>query len=50
MRRYPQGRVTDHRAVITLHRLPTIVEGDLDEILDAVHAKMAEEAMAEESP
>jgi peptide chain release factor 1 len=39
---YPQSRVTDHRAGITLHRLATIIEGDLDEILDAVHSKMAQ--------
>ncbi len=38
---YPQSRVTDHRAGVTLHRLETIVEGDLDEILDAVHVYMA---------
>jgi peptide chain release factor 1 len=39
---YPQTRVTDHRAGITLHRLPTIIEGDLDELLDAIRSKFAE--------
>ncbi len=39
---YPQTRVTDHRAGLTLHRLATIMEGDLDEIIDAVHSKFAE--------
>ncbi len=39
---FPQTRVTDHRAGITLHRLGTIMEGDLDELLDAVRSKMAE--------
>jgi peptide chain release factor 1 len=42
---YPQSRVTDHRAGVTLHRLGTIIEGDLDEILDAVHSQMAQAEM-----
>ena len=33
---YPQGRVTDHRIGLTLHRLETILNGDLDEIIDAL--------------
>ncbi|MCH2169868.1 peptide chain release factor 1 [Myxococcota bacterium] len=45
---FPQSRVTDHRAGVTLHRLESIVEGDLDEILDAVHATMTAQAVAEE--
>jgi peptide chain release factor 1 len=39
---YPQARVTDHRAGITLHRLATIMEGDLDELLDGIRGKFAE--------
>lgn len=31
---FPQGRVTDHRIGLTLHRLDAIIEGDLDEIMD----------------
>lgn len=31
---YPQNRVTDHRIGLTLYRLETIVDGDLDEIID----------------
>jgi peptide chain release factor 1 len=31
---YPQSRVTDHRIGLTLHRLDSILNGDLDEILD----------------
>jgi peptide chain release factor 1 len=42
---YPQTRVTDHRAGITLHRLDAIIEGELDPILDAVHAKIAADAL-----
>jgi peptide chain release factor 1 len=35
---FPQGRVTDHRIGLTLHRLPAVMEGDLDELLDALVA------------
>jgi peptide chain release factor 1 len=44
---YPQSRVTDHRAGVTVHRLETIVEGELDELLDAVHLEMAARAETE---
>jgi peptide chain release factor 1 len=43
---YPQTRVTDHRAGITLHRLATIMEGDLDELIDGIRSKFAEEELA----
>jgi peptide chain release factor 1 len=43
---YPQTRVTDHRAGITLHRLSTIMEGDLDELLDGIRSKFAEAELA----
>ncbi len=33
---YPQGRVTDHRINLTLYKLPEIVEGDLDELIQAL--------------
>jgi len=33
---FPQGRVSDHRINLTLHRLPAILEGDLDEMIDAL--------------
>ena len=33
---YPQGRVTDHRINLTLYRLEEILEGDLDELIDAL--------------
>lgn len=35
---FPQARVTDHRIGLTLHRLPDILEGDLDELIDALQA------------
>jgi peptide chain release factor 1 len=40
---FPQGRVTDHRIGLTLHKLDTIINGNLDELLDAlVTAKQSE--------
>jgi len=33
---FPQGRVTDHRIGLTLHRLSGILEGDLEEIIDSL--------------
>ena len=33
---FPQGRVTDHRAGITLYKIDAVVDGDLDEIIDAL--------------
>jgi len=33
---YPQGRVTDHRIGLTLHKLDTVLEGDLEEIISAL--------------
>ncbi len=33
---YPQNRVTDHRVGMTIKRLPEILEGDLDEFIDAL--------------
>ncbi len=44
---FPQGRVTDHRIGLTLYRLGEVLEGDLDEIVEALisadqAAKLAE--------
>ena len=33
---YPQGRVTDHRIGLTLYRLEQILNGDMDELIDAL--------------
>ncbi|WP_298974643.1 peptide chain release factor 1 [uncultured Psychrobacter sp.] len=33
---FPQGRMTDHRINLTLYKLDSIMEGDLDELLDAL--------------
>jgi peptide chain release factor 1 len=35
---FPQTRVTDHRIGLTLHRLPAVLEGDLDELIDGLGA------------
>ncbi len=41
---FPQGRLTDHRINLTLYKLLTIMEGDLDEVLQALqHAREAEQ-------
>ena len=36
---FPQGRVTDHRINLTLYKLDRVMEGDLDEIIDALTAE-----------
>jgi len=33
---FPQNRITDHRIGLTLYRLPVVLEGDLDEFIDAL--------------
>ncbi len=43
---YPQSRVTDHRVGLTLYRLPEIMAGDLDEIIDALGAADREKMLA----
>jgi peptide chain release factor 1 len=35
---FPQARVTDHRIGLTLHRLPAVLEGDLDELIEGLAA------------
>ena len=36
---FPQGRVTDHRINLTLYKLEAVLQGDLDEIIDALIAE-----------
>src|SRR4051794_15924496 len=43
---FPQGRVTDHRINLTLHRLPEILEGELDELIDALISEDEAERLA----
>jgi len=43
---FPQGRVTDHRINLTLHRLPEILEGQLDELIGALISEDEAERLA----
>jgi peptide chain release factor 1 len=43
---FPQGRVTDHRINLTLHRLPEIIAGDMDELVGALIAEDEAERLA----
>ncbi len=43
---YPQGRVTDHRINLTLYKLQYIMDGDLDELTDALLAEHQAELLA----
>ncbi len=44
---FPQGRVTDHRIGLTLYRLEDFLDGDLDEMLDALTAHFQAQALQE---
>lgn len=44
---FPQGRMTDHRIGLTLYRLDQILNGDLDEIIDALTAEAQAKLLAE---
>jgi len=41
---FPQNRITDHRAGVTLHKLEGVLAGELDELLDAVRAQQTASA------
>lgn len=46
---FPQGRVTDHRVNLTLYKIDSIMEGDIDEIIDTLTAaEQAEKLKTEE--
>ena len=41
---FPQGRVTDHRIGLTLYKIDSILNGDMDEVIDAlITARRAEQ-------
>lgn len=47
---FPQGRVTDHRIGLTLYKIEQIMNGDLDELIDAlITADQAEKLKASEA-
>jgi len=45
---FPQNRLTDHRVNVTIHRLPEIMEGDLDPLIEPIVAHYQAEALKEE--
>ncbi|WP_370401624.1 peptide chain release factor 1 [Sulfitobacter sp. JB4-11] len=44
---FPQGRMTDHRINLTLYKLDAVMQGDLDEIVDALTADAQAQQLAE---
>ncbi len=44
---FPQGRMTDHRINLTLYKLDQVMQGDLDEVIDALTADAQARLMAE---
>jgi peptide chain release factor 1 len=44
---FPQGRVTDHRINLTLYKIDAIMDGDLDELINALIAEHQAELLAE---
>ncbi len=42
---FPQNRITDHRLGLTLHRLDSVLEGDLAEVVDVLNAHFQAEAL-----
>ena len=43
---FPQNRVTDHRIELTLHSLPTFIEGEIDELIEPLIQHDLEEKLA----
>ena len=44
---FPQGRVSDHRINLTLHKIDRVMEGEFDEIVDALTAERQAELLAQ---
>ena len=44
---FPQGRLTDHRINLTLYKLQSVMEGELDDVVAALQAASAAEQLAE---
>ncbi|MGH8121268.1 MAG: peptide chain release factor 1, partial [Rudaea sp.] len=50
---FPQGRITDHRINLTLYRLPEVIDGDLDPLIDPLTREYQADQMnslTEDSP
>jgi peptide chain release factor 1 len=43
---FPQGRLTDHRINLTLYKLASVMDGDLDDVIEALRAARAAEQLA----
>ncbi|GAB7024677.1 peptide chain release factor 1 [Salidesulfovibrio brasiliensis] len=46
---FPQGRLTDHRINLTLYKLDQVMEGDLQEVVDALVAHYQSEALQQQA-
>ncbi|HEY5637066.1 MAG TPA: peptide chain release factor 1 [Burkholderiales bacterium] len=44
---FPQGRLSDHRINLTLYKLERIMDGELDEVIDALSAELQAEQLAQ---
>ena len=44
---FPQGRVTDHRFGLTLYKLEAVLDGELDELIEAARAAEQERLLQE---
>ncbi len=44
---FPQDRVTDHRIGLTKHNLPAVMDGNIDDIVDALRAHAQAQALEE---
>ena len=47
---FPQGRVTDHRIGLTLYKIDQVMDGALDEVIDALAADHQAELLKEQGP
>ena len=45
---FPQGRVTDHRIALTLYKLDSVMDGDLNELIDALTADRQAELLKQQ--
>ena len=45
---YPQGRITDHRIGLTLYKLESFLNGDLDEMIDGLITYYRSEALKQQ--
>jgi len=46
---YPQGRVTDHRINLTSYNLPAVMNGDINEFIDALQFAENSEKLAKQN-